>query len=63
MSPRRLFGNCLGFVLSSSDFDDHDADSTYRGAPIELAELSSAVPVYAGNFHVDVLGPFGLQGF
>jgi hypothetical protein len=61
--PKIVFQNVVFYRLSRASFTDEYPDSPYRGATIERAALSSAVPVYCGHFHLDLRAFFGVLGY
>jgi hypothetical protein len=50
-------------TLESAVFTDVYPGSTDRGTTFELSRLDSVVPVYTGNFHVEVIGDDVISGF
>jgi hypothetical protein len=63
MASLRAFANTAVFLAPAEAFTDDYPGTTYRGAPFELSNLGSLVPVDVGQFQIDVLGDDGISGF
>jgi hypothetical protein len=62
MTSPRVFVNTIVFMVPAQAFNDAYPGTTYRDATFELSNLGSVVLVYAGQFHVEILGDDNIHG-